>query len=70
MILVIVAGSNYTEKCDVFSWGVILWEVLSRQKPFSDIGGSAYRIMWAVHKGDRPPLIDGCPRPLQDLYTK
>ncbi|KAG8291750.1 Mitogen-activated protein kinase kinase kinase 7 [Homalodisca vitripennis] len=63
-------SSNYTEKCDVFSWGVILWEVLSRQRPFSDIGGSAYRIMWAVHKGDRPPLIDGCPKPLEMLYTR
>ncbi|XP_054267418.1 mitogen-activated protein kinase kinase kinase 7-like [Macrosteles quadrilineatus] len=63
-------SSNYTEKCDVFSWGVILWEVLSRQRPFSDIGGTAYRIMWAVHKGDRPPLIDGCPKPLENLYTR
>jgi len=63
-------SSTYTEKCDVFSWGVILWEVLSRQRPFSDIGGSAYRIMWAVHMGDRPPLIDGCPKPLENLYTR
>lgn len=63
-------GSRYTEKCDVFSWGVILWEVLSRKKPFDDIGGSAYRIMWAVHKGQRPPLMDGCPKPIEDLMTR
>lgn len=63
-------GSTYTEKCDVFSWGIILWEVLSRQKPFSDIGWSAYRIMWAVHIGERPPLIDGCPKPIENLYTR
>lgn len=43
-------GSSYTEKCDVFSWGIILWEVLSRRKPFEE-GGSAFRIMWAVHTG-------------------
>ncbi|XP_076235317.1 mitogen-activated protein kinase kinase kinase 7 [Calliopsis andreniformis] len=63
-------GSKYTEKCDVFSWGVILWEILSRKKPFDEIGGSAYRIMWAVHVGQRPPLIDGCPKPIEDLMTR
>lgn len=69
-----VLGSTYTEKCDVFSWGVILWEVLSRQKPFSDIdrdgGLSAFRIMWAVHSGERPALIEGCPRPIESLYKR
>ncbi|XP_006623965.1 mitogen-activated protein kinase kinase kinase 7-like isoform X2 [Apis dorsata] len=63
-------GSRYTEKCDVFSWGVILWEILSRKKPFDEIGGSAYRIMWAVHIGQRPPLIEDCPKPLEDLMTR
>ncbi|KAJ9585674.1 hypothetical protein L9F63_002464, partial [Diploptera punctata] len=63
-------GSNYTEKCDVFSWGIILWEVLSRRKPFDDIGGSAFRIMWAVHTGERPPLINGCPKPIEQLMTR
>ncbi|KAK0166021.1 hypothetical protein PV328_004480 [Microctonus aethiopoides] len=63
-------GSRYTEKCDIFSWGVILWEVLTRHKPFDDIGGSAYRIMWAVHNGQRPPLIEGCPKPIENLITR
>lgn len=52
-------GSSYTEKCDVFSWGIILWEVLSGKKPFEEIGSSAFRILWAVHKGNRPPLLEG-----------
>ncbi|KAI0241093.1 Mitogen-activated protein kinase kinase kinase 7 [Lamellibrachia satsuma] len=63
-------GSNYSEKCDIFSWGIILWEVLTRRKPFDEIGGPAFRIMWAVHNGTRPPLIKGCPPPLQVLMTK
>ncbi|MGH0145873.1 UNVERIFIED_CONTAM: hypothetical protein FKN15_007214 [Acipenser sinensis] len=45
------SGSNYSEKCDVFSWGIILWEVITRRKPFDEIGGPAFRIMWAVHNG-------------------
>ncbi|XP_001604249.1 mitogen-activated protein kinase kinase kinase 7 [Nasonia vitripennis] len=62
-------GSSYTEKCDVFSWGVILWETLSRRKPFDDIGGSAYRIMWAVHVGQRPSLLENCPPIIEDLIV-
>ncbi|CAG7816772.1 unnamed protein product [Allacma fusca] len=62
-------SKNYTEKCDVFSWGIILWEVFTRQKPFHDIGGPAFRIMWAVHQGKRPPLIAGCPPPIEKLMT-
>ncbi|XP_054714111.1 mitogen-activated protein kinase kinase kinase 7-like [Uloborus diversus] len=64
-------GSQYSEKCDVFSWAIILWEVLSRKKPFHDgEGATAFRIMWAVHNGKRPPLIQGCPKPLEDLMVR
>jgi len=50
-LIIVIIGSNYSEKCDVFSWGIILWEVIARQKPFDEIGGSAFRVMWAVHSG-------------------
>uniref|UniRef100_A0A0B6ZJ47 Mitogen-activated protein kinase kinase kinase 7 n=1 Tax=Arion vulgaris TaxID=1028688 RepID=A0A0B6ZJ47_9EUPU len=63
-------GSNYSEKCDVFSWGIILWEVLTRRKPFDEIGGPAFRIMWAVHSGRRPPPIQNLPKPMETLMAR
>lgn len=66
----VFTSSRYTEKCDVFSWGIILWEVLSRKKPFFNHASSAFTIMWAVHKGKRPPLIRNCPPCIEKLMTE
>uniref|UniRef100_A0A3Q3X3G7 Mitogen-activated protein kinase kinase kinase 7 n=1 Tax=Mola mola TaxID=94237 RepID=A0A3Q3X3G7_MOLML len=60
-------GSNYSEKCDVFSWGIILWEVITRRKPFDEIGGPAFRIMWAVHNAVMPTPL---PKPIESLMTR
>ncbi|KAI1294847.1 Mitogen-activated protein kinase kinase kinase 7 [Halotydeus destructor] len=61
---------SYTEKCDIFSWGIILWEVLSRKKPYENLGGPPFAIMWAIHKGDRPPLLKNCPAVIESLMTR
>ena len=61
-------GSIYSERCDVFSWGIILWECIARELPFKEIE-STYSIMWMVHKGQRPNLIEGLPKPIEELMV-
>ncbi|RWS26289.1 mitogen-activated protein kinase kinase kinase 7-like isoform X1 [Leptotrombidium deliense] len=61
-------SQSYTESCDVYSWGVILWQVLSRQIPYEN--KTSYQIMWAVHVGERPPPIKNCPKPFDSLISR
>ena len=44
-------GTEYSERCDVFSWSIILWECIARELPFKEIE-LTYSIMWCVHKGE------------------
>lgn len=70
LISLLYLGNKYTEKSDVYSWGLILWQVLTRQKIFGELEGCIYKVMCAICQGIRPPMIDQCPRPLQDLITQ
>ena len=63
-------GNTYTEKCDIFSWGIILWEVLTRRLPFDEIRGNDLRVLWAIHSGRRPPPILDCPEVLESLMNR
>lgn len=58
---------QYTEKADVFSFGIIMWELVGRTKPFDeyDIAKSSftYQLEDAIIGGLRPTIPKGkvCP---------
>ncbi|XP_034100289.1 tyrosine-protein kinase JAK2-like isoform X1 [Drosophila albomicans] len=53
------ADGKYTEKCDVFSFGIIFWEVMSRKKPFENLKDMhPFAIQKKIVEGVRPNVND------------
>ena len=46
-------NARITKKCDVFSYGMILYEIYALEVPFAEIPGEL-KVCWAITKGQRP----------------
>eukprot|EP01094_Clydonella_sp_ATCC50884_P001824 TRINITY_DN11377_c0_g1_i1.p1 TRINITY_DN11377_c0_g1~~TRINITY_DN11377_c0_g1_i1.p1 ORF type:complete len:965 (-),score=298.26 TRINITY_DN11377_c0_g1_i1:32-2854(-) len=58
-------GLQYTEKVDVYSLGMVFFEVFARRVPFSDQAHFSVPVM--VVKGKRPSMPSSVPRAMQKL---
>ena len=67
--MLLLLGTEYSEKCDIFSFGIILWEIFTRRLPFQD-SGNDLQILWAIHNGKRPPPIQDFPTVLENLMER
>eukprot|EP00640_Fibrocapsa_japonica_P004091 CAMPEP_0113951412 /NCGR_PEP_ID=MMETSP1339-20121228/86007_1 /TAXON_ID=94617 /ORGANISM="Fibrocapsa japonica" /LENGTH=219 /DNA_ID=CAMNT_0000959649 /DNA_START=100 /DNA_END=759 /DNA_ORIENTATION=+ /assembly_acc=CAM_ASM_000762 len=57
----------YNEKAEVFSFGMIVWQLLSHEKPFSHISRADEYITHVFEKGNLPQMSDSWPEPLKTL---
>ena len=58
----------YGPQTDVYSFALILWELVTREPLFQGIQGQK-EITTFVSEGKRPPLVSGWPMSLQDMLT-
>ncbi|KAE9024089.1 hypothetical protein PR003_g12063 [Phytophthora rubi] len=56
------ATSEYSVKIDVYSFGIICWQLYTCAVPYANIPGSVLAVAEAVLSGVRPPIPRNCPR--------
>ena len=60
----------YNEKADLYSFGLIIWELLTRKTPFGNIHNLEELVETVVNKEERPPLPEQTPNNLKRLIQK
>lgn len=62
-------NEKFNEKCDVFSMGVVLWELITRKEPYAKMAPLQV-IAAVVFQGQRLPQPSGCDPRLCDLIDR
>lgn len=65
----VIQSKGYSEKADVFSFGIILWEIASREPPYRDISGTQVSI-GVVERDLRPEIPKDTPEQFARLMKK
>ncbi|CAK9033269.1 Glutamine synthetase leaf isozyme [Durusdinium trenchii] len=65
----IVKLEQYDEKVDVYSFGIVMWELISREEPYQGQGGVQVAYM-AVEQGLRPEIPPYCPELFAQLMVE
>ncbi len=58
---------TYDEKCDVYSFGMCLWEMLAQERVFADLPSLEKLVFAVVEEGHRPAIPTNCPTSLRNL---
>eukprot|EP01130_Rhizamoeba_saxonica_P013825 TRINITY_DN5942_c0_g1_i1.p1 TRINITY_DN5942_c0_g1~~TRINITY_DN5942_c0_g1_i1.p1 ORF type:complete len:739 (+),score=139.65 TRINITY_DN5942_c0_g1_i1:112-2217(+) len=63
----IFSGEGYTRKADVYSYGIVIWEILTQNEPYH--GKNKPEIILGVQEGNRPEIPEYVPDELNHLIT-
>lgn len=64
----IIRGEKYDEHADVYSFGIVMWEVVTRKLPFG--GRNFMGVLLDVLDGKRPQVPNDCPKDFAKLMKR
>lgn len=65
----VIRSEPYNTKCDVFSFSVLLWEIMALVKPFEKLPGKEVKEQVAVFC-ERPSIPRTWPAPLRNILRR
>ena len=64
----VLQNKEYDESADVYSFGIVLWELFTQREPFEDIETFSAMIDSVVAEQKRPEIPKECPKKLRFVY--
>lgn len=68
-LLTASSKTKYSVKIDVYSFGMVMWELIERKRPFEEFT-SRFDIMDAIRSGKRPEISPSCPPAYKSLIQR
>lgn len=65
----VIEHNPYREKADVYSFGIVLWELITGSIPYTSMT-PLQAAVGVVQKGLRPEIPATCPQPIADLMRQ
>lgn len=66
----VMTGGQYTQSADVYSFAIVLVQVVSTVEPYSESSLSTGQLLFAIEEGLRPKIPANLPRHLHVLITE
>jgi serine/threonine protein kinase len=63
----VIRHESYSSNADVYSFGICLWQLITREVPFATM--TPIQAAYAVAEGRRPPIPDSTPRRLREIVS-
>jgi serine/threonine protein kinase len=63
----VIRHESYSSNADVYSFGICLWQLITREVPFATM--TPIQAAFRVAQGERPPIPESTPHPLKDIIV-